>query len=83
MIWYKDNDNIVISSRIRLARNLDDTPFPNALRNKEKATDRIKGAVLNTKILGDFKEYNMKYEKGLIFKLPIFALCCDLDFVVI
>ena len=59
MIWYKDNDNIVISSRIRLARNLDDTPFPNALGDKSKTTDRIKKAVLDTTLLEDFKEYNM------------------------
>lgn len=59
MIWYKDNDNIVISSRIRLARNLDDTPFPNALQDKKKTAERIKDAILKTEKTADFKEYNM------------------------
>ena len=37
MIWYKDkNDGIIISTRIRLARNLDGIPFPNALRIKRQ-----------------------------------------------
>ena len=43
MIWYKNTDDIVISSRIRLARNLNDVPFPNALSDKRKITDIIKG----------------------------------------
>ncbi|MCD8390494.1 MAG: protein arginine kinase [Firmicutes bacterium] len=46
MIWYKDNDNdIVISTRVRLARNLDGVPFPNALENKAEVTARIKTAL--------------------------------------
>ena len=29
MIWYKNNNSdIVVSTRIRLARNVDKTPFP-------------------------------------------------------
>lgn len=49
MIWYKDNNNdIVVSTRIRLARNLDKTPFPNALKDKRAVTDKIKDAVLNS-----------------------------------
>ena len=32
MIWYKDkNDGIIISTRVRLARNLDRVPFPKAI----------------------------------------------------
>ena len=46
MIWYKNNDNdIVISTRIRLARNLDGVPFPNALADKSAATEQIKSAL--------------------------------------
>ena len=46
MIWYKDNDNdIVISTRIRLARNIDGVPFPNALSDKSEATERLKAAL--------------------------------------
>ena len=38
MIWYNDlNDGIVISTRVRLARNIDKTPFPAALSDKKKA----------------------------------------------
>lgn len=56
MIWYKDNDNIVISTRIRLARNLSDTPFPNALTDKKPVLEKIKNAVAMQK---SFKEYDM------------------------
>ena len=46
MIWYKNNDNdIVISTRIRLARNLANIPFPNALADKAAATEKIKAAL--------------------------------------
>lgn len=48
MIWYKDNSSdIVVSTRIRLARNLDKTPFPNALKDKDAVTEKIKDAILN------------------------------------
>ncbi len=64
MIWYRENndDNIMISTRIRLARNLDGYPFPNALSKegmsevKSKITDAI-GAEKAS--LGDFKTVNM------------------------
>ncbi len=49
MIWYKNNDNgIVISTRIRLARNLDRVPFPNALSDKKNPRKKIKNAVMNS-----------------------------------
>lgn len=49
MIWYKDNNNdIIISTRIRLARNLESIPFPNALKDKTAAINHIKNAVLNS-----------------------------------
>ncbi|MDD6214799.1 MAG: protein arginine kinase [Firmicutes bacterium] len=52
MIWYKeksDND-IMVSTRIRLARNLKKYPFPTVLSKDgaEKATEDIKNAVLNS-----------------------------------
>lgn len=49
MIWYKNNDNdIVISTRIRLARNVEGMPFPNALSDKSELTRKIKEAVINS-----------------------------------
>jgi protein arginine kinase len=56
MIWYKDkNDGIVISTRIRLARNLDGVPFPNSLKNKAEATAKIRDAVKAN------KDYKLDY----------------------
>ncbi len=50
MIWYKDNnDGIVISTRIRLARNIEKTPFPNALANKKEVNEKISSALLSGK----------------------------------
>lgn len=57
MIWYKNNDsNIVVSTRIRLARNIEGTPFPGALKDKTEVTKKIKDAVLssNSTLAGDF-----------------------------
>ncbi len=46
MIWYKDNtDDIVISTRIRLARNIAGVAFPNALSDKTKIRNAIKDAL--------------------------------------
>lgn len=52
MIWYKekqDND-IIVSTRVRLARNLEKYPFPNTLNEegRKKAIEDIKGAVLES-----------------------------------
>ncbi len=59
MIWYKENnDNIVISTRIRLARNLDNLPFPNALENKADAIKKIKAAIDDgNSVLSDELQY--------------------------
>lgn len=47
MIWYKNNNSdIVVSTRIRLARNLEKTPFPNALSDTAPVTEKIKNAVM-------------------------------------
>lgn len=49
MIWYKNNnEDIVISTRIRLARNLENTPFPAALKDKASVVEKIKDAVINS-----------------------------------
>lgn len=49
MIWYKNNDaDIVVSTRIRLARNLDKTPFPNCLKDKKEVSQQIKNAIINS-----------------------------------
>ncbi|MCC8160002.1 MAG: protein arginine kinase [Oscillospiraceae bacterium] len=57
MIWYKNNNSdIVVSTRIRLARNLDSTPFPNALKDTKEVTEKIKSAILggNSTLARDF-----------------------------
>lgn len=65
MIWYKEkNDNdIIVSTRVRLARNLSKYPFPNAM-NKEtlkKAREEIENCIVNSNstLSKDFKIYNM------------------------
>lgn len=58
MIWYKDNNNdIAISTRIRLARNIDGIPFPQFLADKKTTSDKIKNAVLdsNSTLSKDFE----------------------------
>lgn len=64
MIWYRDNndDNIMISTRIRLARNLEGYPFPNALSREgmSEVRNKIADAIESEKAnLGDFKTINM------------------------
>ena len=57
MIWYKNNNGgIVISTRIRLARNIDSVPFPASLKDKKEVTNKIKDAVLksNSTLASDF-----------------------------
>lgn len=66
MIWYKeksDND-IIVSTRVRLARNLNKYPFPALLdqEGSEKVSEEIKNAILssNSTLSGDFKWIKMK-----------------------
>ncbi len=62
MIWYKQDDpEIVISTRIRLARNLKGVPFPNRLQDKEKVINKIKDAVFssNSTLSDDFKDIHL------------------------
>lgn len=55
MIWYKEQNNgIVISTRVRLARNLKNTPFPNALSDKTEATQKIRSAIKNSAVSKEF-----------------------------
>jgi protein arginine kinase len=58
MIWYKNNNSpIAVSTRIRLARNLDKTPFPNTLTDTKEVTDKIKNSILsgNSTLSKDFE----------------------------
>ncbi len=63
MIWYKNTDNIVISSRIRLARNLSDIPFPNALADKKPIAQKIKEVILKNNDFKNFKGYDFNEMK--------------------
>ncbi|MCH5186008.1 MAG: protein arginine kinase [Oscillospiraceae bacterium] len=50
MLWYKENNSgTAQSTRIRLARNIRNTPFPQKLDDNEKRelTEKIKNAVMN------------------------------------
>lgn len=64
MIWYKEsNDDIVVSTRVRLARNLEKYPFPALLSgaDKKKAAKEIEDAILhsNSTLAKDFKVIRM------------------------
>ena len=62
MIWYKEqNPEIVISTRIRLARNLKDIPFPHMLKNKDEISKKIKDAVFESgsTLAKDFEDTNL------------------------
>ena len=64
MIWYNDvNDGIVISTRVRLARNLDKTPFPAALSDEKKAeaTKSLHSAITesNSVLSKDFDKFEL------------------------
>ncbi|MCR4692412.1 MAG: protein arginine kinase [Firmicutes bacterium] len=65
MIWYKESkdDDIIISTRIRLARNLEKYPFPETISAslKDKVTEEVKSAVLdsNSTLSKEFKFIKM------------------------
>lgn len=72
MIWYKENsDDIIVSTRIRLARNIGKYPFPAMLNEKgrEKVTNELKDSILasNSTLSGEFTFLDMNklsaYEK--------------------
>jgi len=65
MIWYKEqNDNdIVVSTRVRLARNLSKYPFPNAMDSEilKNAREEIESSIMNSNstLSKDFAVYRM------------------------
>lgn len=79
--WYNkegNNSDVVIASKIRLARNIKSTPFPCRMTNelRKSVCKKIYAAVQNSKLAGEFdlieltslKNYERValYEKGLI-----------------
>lgn len=63
MIWYKnENPEIVVSTRVRLARNIKGIPFPERLENKEEITKKVKDAIFlsNTTLSKDFMDVDLK-----------------------
>ena len=67
MIWYKDQSDIVISTRVRLARNIDGIPFPDALKNKDEAIAKIKNAIFNSNstLSEDFTDVKLEEMVGI------------------
>lgn len=68
MIWYNDNnDGIIISTRVRLARNLDKTPFPSALSDikREEVSKILHASIFNSNstLANDFKLIDLDKEK--------------------
>lgn len=65
MIWYKEkaDSDVIVSTRVRLARNLDKYPFPALLNasGAEKVSEEIKDAILgsNSTLSGDFEWIKM------------------------
>lgn len=65
MIWYKENnDDVIVSTRVRLARNLDKYPFPAMLNEKgqERVTQELKNSIFNSNstLSKDFSFIEMK-----------------------
>lgn len=77
MIWYKEkNDNdIIISTRVRLARNLKNYPFPALLSDvgAKQATDIIEKAILdsNSTLAKEFEIYHIS-DIGAVDKKMLF-----------
>ena len=61
--WYKENSGIVVSSRIRLARNLNNLPFPSKMNNEqlEELKTKVKSAICesNTPFANSLKYIDM------------------------
>lgn len=47
MLWYQEADGIAESTRIRLARNAKNMPFPQIIENKKEITAKIKDIIMN------------------------------------
>lgn len=63
MIWYKENNpEIVVSTRVRLARNIDGVSFPDTLKEKKAVTDKIKQAIFssNSTLSTDFVDIGLE-----------------------
>ena len=70
--WYEDsacNEGIVISSRVRLARNLKKYPFPETMNETQtkQMIDEVKDAIVNerTPISKDFEFIEVNYLPAL------------------
>lgn len=62
MLWYEeDNSGIAESTRIRLARNIKNMPFPQIIENKKEITDKFKDAIMNgsSALVKDFSYIGM------------------------
>lgn len=62
--WYisqGNNSDVVISSRIRLARNLEDAPFPTRMNSeiKKSVIKKIFAVIKNSKMAGEFNLVEM------------------------
>jgi protein arginine kinase len=60
-IQSNNNIDVIISSRVRIARNFADIPFPSMMNveQSKKVLEKTKKAILNTPIGKDFKYINM------------------------
>ncbi len=78
----EDESKIVISSRIRLARNLINYPFPNKLKKEEASEiiNQVKKSIVegNTVLKDEFKEYKMEnldeIEKQMLVEKHLISL---------
>ena len=62
MIWsLESKPGIVISTRIRLARNLDKIPFPSRLKDKDAVVKKVKDAIFksNSTLAVDFEDLEL------------------------
>ena len=78
MIWYEEttNDDIIVSTRVRLARNLEKYPFPNSMTKEQlsDATKEIEAGIFdsNSTLSKIFKTYHIDkttdVEKKMLFE---------------
>ena len=78
MIWYEEttNDDIIVSTRVRLARNLEKYPFPNSMTKEQlsDATKEIEAGIFdsNPTLSKIFKTYHIDkttdVEKKMLFE---------------
>ena len=68
--WYNaqgNNSDVVMSSKIRLARNLADAPFPSRMSNeiRKSVCKKIFAAVKNSPVAGEFDLIELQSENDL------------------